>query len=225
MNGYPQQLARLRGLSIVDMSCGGAVTRNLLYGGQFFQGPQLRSIGAATRLVTITVGGNDVGYIGDLLMSAMRNVGTPLNSIVRWLWKGPKPLGSRDFGRLQSDLIDTLRAIHRRAPGATVVVATYPTILPAAGTCATLGLIAAQADEMREVADSLAAITRSAAQAGGALLVDMHTLGTAHDACASSPWTRGWTNGGPAPFHPTALGAQATAEAISRALPDAHWKR
>ena len=202
------------------MSCGGAVTRNLLYGGQFFQGPQLRTIGAATRLVTITVGGNDVGYIGDLSLSAMRNARTPAGSIVRLLWSGPKPLGARGFDRLRTNLIDTLQAIHRRAPGATVVLVTYPTIVPAVGTCATLGLTAAQADAMRKVGDMLAASTRSAAQSGSALIVDMHQLGAAHDACSSAPWTRGLTNGGAAPFHPTALGARASAEAISGVISD-----
>src|SRR5262245_21256311 len=39
INGYPQQLARVLSLSIVDMSCGGAVAKHLIEGGQFFQGP------------------------------------------------------------------------------------------------------------------------------------------------------------------------------------------
>jgi hypothetical protein len=46
----------------------------------------------------------------------------------------------------------------------------------------------------------------------------MNAIGAAHHACSPTPWTRGWTNAGAAPFHPTLLGAQATAEAISRAI-------
>jgi hypothetical protein len=40
-NGYPQQLARIRNLPIVDMACSGATARHVLDGGQIFLGPQL----------------------------------------------------------------------------------------------------------------------------------------------------------------------------------------
>ncbi len=71
---------------------------------------------------------------------------------------------------------------------------------------------------MRQVARQLAATTVAAAKEGGAVLVDMNTIGATHDACSAAPWTRGWTNAGAAPFHPTLVGAQATAEAISQAI-------
>jgi lysophospholipase L1-like esterase len=218
VNGYPQQLARMRRLSIVDMSCGGAVTKHILRGGQFFQGPQLRVIDADTRLVTITTGGNDVGYVGDLSLLALRKSGTPFGWLARTLWKGPTPPAGRDYARLRDELLATLAAVRARAPKATIVVATYPTILPPAGTCPRLALSAAEADLMRRVADRLAATTRAAAEQGGTVVVDMHGLGGEHNACSASPWTRGWTNGGPAPFHPTLEGAAATAQAISNAL-------
>lgn len=224
VNGYPQQLARRLRLSIVDMSCGGAVTRHVLEGGQFFQGPQIRTIGRETRLVTITVGGNDVGYIGDLSQLAARHSGTFFGWLVRRYWKGPKKPEARDFAGLRAELLATLREAHRRAPAATIVVATYPAILPPAGTCRLLGLTVAEADLMRQVAEPLAATTRSAATESGAMLVDMQVIGAAHHACSDAPWTRGWTNGGVAPFHPTLAGAHATAEAIARALEGARMK-
>ena len=123
VGGYPQQLARLRRLSIVDMTCGGAVTRHLLHGGQFFQGPQLRAVTAETRLVTISVGGNDIGYVGDLSLLAARRSDTAFGWLVRSTWTGPKPLAQRDFAGLRRDLLATLAAVHRQAPKATVVVA------------------------------------------------------------------------------------------------------
>jgi hypothetical protein len=48
--------------------------------------------------------------------------------------------------------------------------------------------------------------------------VDMNALGVAHNACSDLPWTRGWTNAGAAPFHPTPLGAAETAKVISSAI-------
>jgi lysophospholipase L1-like esterase len=218
INGYPQQLARMRGLAIVDMSCGGAVTQNVLYGGQFFQGAQVRVITRTSRLVTVTVGGNDVGYVGDLSMLAARNTNTPFGRLVRLFWKGPKTDADRHYDDLHGALVQTLRLIHARAPDATVVVATYPTVLPPAGTCTRLGFSEADAATMRHVADQLAAVTRSAAAEGHAMLVDMNAVGAQHNACSSAPWTAGWANATLAPFHPTMLGAKATAEAISAAL-------
>lgn len=218
VNGYPQRLARMRGLSIVDMSCGGAVARHLLRGGQAFQGPQIRTIGRDTRLVTVTVGGNDVGYVGDLSLLAARKSKSPFGWLVRTLWQGPKSPRDRDYAGLQAELTATLRAVRAQAPGATVVVATYPALVPPDGTCARIGLTEAEAAVMREVGDRLAAATRRAARDGGAALVDMHALGAAHHACSEVPWTSGWPSPNGAPFHPTQRGAEATAEAISAAL-------
>lgn len=218
INGYPPRLAKLTGLSIVDMSCGGAQTKHLLYGGQFFQGPQIRTITKATKLVTITIGGNDLGYIGDLSMQAARNSGSAFGWGVRHFWGGPRQHKAGDYIKLQSDLESLIGMIRKRAPDAAVVLATYPTILPPTGSCANIGLSNAEADRMREVADQFATASRSAAQKTGALLVDMQTLGAAHHACSAIPWTYGWANAGKAPFHPTIAGAQATAEAIALAL-------
>ena len=218
VNGYPQQLARRANLSIVDMSCGGAVTPNVVRGGQFFQGPQVRAITPETRLVTITVGGNDIGYVGDLSLLAARRSDGVFGWLVRSFWKGPKTEGQRDYAGLRRDLLATLAAVHARAPEAVVVVATYPTLLPASGTCSTIAMTAAEAAGMREVGDRLAEVTRSAAREGGAVLVDMHALGAGHDACSAEPWTKGWVGAKGAPFHPNADGAEATAAAIQTAL-------
>ena len=218
INGYPQQLARMRKLSIVDMSCGGAVTRHLLRGGQFFQGPQIRAIARDTTLVTITVGGNDTYYIADLSQLAARNSTSLWGRLVRQFWGGPKHLEDRDFAGFRRNLTALIRTIHRRAPSARIVVVTYPAILPPAGTCRRLGVSSAEAAQMRRVGDELAASTVAAARKAGALTVDMHKLGAKNHACSPQPWTRGWTNGGVAPFHPTRLGAEATARATSAAL-------
>lgn len=218
VGGYPPRLARILHTGIVDMSCGGAVTDHLLHGGQFFQGPQIRAIGRGTRLVTITIGGNDIGYIGDLSMLAARNSGSLFGKGVGWFWPGPRSEQQRGYADVEHKLVALVAAIRQRAPAARVVIATYPAIIPQQGACAVLDLSSDQAAMMRAVGDRLAAVTRSAAEQSGATLVDMNALGEGHDACAAQPWVRGWTNGGIAPFHPTELGAEATARAIARAL-------
>ena len=218
VNSYPQRLARMRKLAIVDMSCGGAVTRHLLDGGQFLHGAQIRTITPETRIVTITVGGNDTLYIGDLSQLAARNSGSMWGWLVRHLWPGPKSWSERNFAGFERELTALIKAIQGRAPAARIIVATYPTILPPSGTCDRLGLTELEAAMMRRVGDQLAASSRAAAQRTGAGFVDMHSLGAQHNACSNAPWTYGWYNAGLAPFHPTKEGAKATAEAISKAL-------
>ena len=222
VNGYPQRLARMRDLSIIDMSCGGAVTKHLLRGGQFFQGPQVRVITPETRLVTITVGGNDVGYVGDLSLLAGRRSGGTFGGLLRLLWSGPEPMAERGFDRFEAKLSDTLADIRRRSPQVRIVVATYPTLLPPSGTCDAIGLGEQEADMMRAVGDALAEATRRAAAANGATVVDMHRLGADHHACSATPWTTGWKKAGAAPFHPTQAGARATADAVAAAVAEAH---
>lgn len=216
--GYPTQLSQKLDLSIVDMTCGGAVTRHLLKGGQFFQGPQIRTINRQTRLVTITIGGNDLGYSSDLSLLAARHTGTLFGRLVRQFWSGPKQANERDYIAVETLLTATIRSINLHAPNAIVVLISYPTILPPRGTCAQLGLNGAEANLMRDVADQFAQTMRSAAQRTGAILVDMHRIGATHNACSTSPWTFGWSNAGLAPFHPNSRGARATANAIAIAL-------
>ena len=216
--GYPQQLSRALNMPIVDMTCGGAVTANLLHGGQFFQGPQIRTITPQTRLVTITVGGNDVNFVGDMSMLSLRRADSVTGWLARRLWSGPKTEAERDFTKLHRELVELIGAIRKQAPSARIVVATYPTVLPAKGTCAQLGLSVAEVDLMRGVETELASVTRAAAKQGGAILVDMNALGAAHNACAATPWTHGVAAFSDAPFHPTLAGAKATAAAIAAAL-------
>ena len=218
LGGYPQVLARIRRISIVDMSCGGAATKHILDGGQYFQGPQVRTITPETRLVTITTGGNDVGYVGDLSLMAMSKSNGPFGWFLKAFWTGPKAARDRDFAGLHNHLVETVRTIHERAPSATVVLAAYPTILPATGTCDRLALNPDEVRIMREVADQLAETTRAAATEGDAVFVDMNRIGASHHACSETPWTNGWLRTAGAPFHPTRLGAASTAAAIEAAL-------
>lgn len=220
VNGYPQQLARLLKVpSFTDMTSSGSTVRHVLHGGQMLLGPQVNALGPDTRLVTLTAGGNDVGYVGDLTAMAYRHRGGAVGAAIGMLWDGPRSIAKRDFDALAADLVATLGEIRRRSPRARIVVATYPSILPLAGTCPRLGITAEEADAMREVADRLAETTRNAAAGSGAIVVDMATLSAGHDACATKPWVNGFMPALGADFHPTLAGATATAQVILAALP------
>lgn len=214
VNGYPQQVARMTGLSLTDMSCSGATASHVARGGQVFLGPQIAALGPQTRLVTLTAGGNDIGYVGDLTALAYRRRGGVAGLLVGLFWKGARPAAERKFEALQSDLIATLREIRRRAPKAQIIVVTYPAILPPQGTCLALGIDNDEAELMREVAVRLAEVTRQAANEADATVIEMDQLSTGHDACSADPWVDGARPEHGAPFHPTLAGARATAERI-----------
>lgn len=218
VNGYPKQIARITGLLLTDMSCSGATTRHVVRGGQVFLGPQIDAIGPATRLITLTAGGNDIAYIGDLTAMAYQRQGGIPSFLVGQFWKGAKPVDNRDFATLRSDLVSTLRKIRGRAPKAKIIVVTYPAILPETGTCSQLGIDAAQADMMRPVALRLADVTRSAAKEAGATVVDMATLSKDHDACTTQPWANGSAPTQGVAFHPTLAGTKAIAAQIMTKL-------
>jgi lysophospholipase L1-like esterase len=218
-NGYPQQLARLLGIaSFTDMTSSGATVRHVLHGGQMGLGPQIDALGPDTSLVTLTGGGNDVGYVGDLTAMAFGNRGGVKGWLVGLFWKGAKPASERDFAGLEHNLAALFDEIRRRSPRARIVVATYPAILAEKGTCDNLGISEAQAAIMLPVAARLAEVTRAAAFAAGAAVVDMATLSAGHDACSAAPWVNGIVPEKGAPFHPTLAGARATARAIAEAL-------
>jgi lysophospholipase L1-like esterase len=214
INGYPQRVARMSGLMLTDMSCSGATMRHVLKGGQMFLGPQIDALGPATRLVTITAGGNDVSYVSDLTAMAYRRKGGVTGFIVSRLWAGPKAFEKRDFEQLENDMSATLREIRQRAPNALIIVVSYPTILPEAGTCAQIGIGAEQVAILRPVGDRLSAITRRAAEAAGVVLVDVSAAFRGHDACGREPWINGVSPASGAPFHPTMAGAEAVADAV-----------
>ena len=67
VNGYPQILARRLNLpSFADMSSSGSTLRHVLHGGRMGLGPQINALDLETGLITLTAGGNDVRFVGDL---------------------------------------------------------------------------------------------------------------------------------------------------------------
>jgi len=211
--GYPHLLAKMTGLSLVDVACSGSTTDHILNGGPAFLRPQLEAIGPNARLVTVTSGGNDVSYVGDLTMAA-----GVAGKLAKLIWNGPKPVAQRDFAKVTAKLEAIVQAIRARAPAAQILLVSYPDILPPQGTCSKLGIDAKMADLGREVAARLHEATRIAAERSGALFVDMSAAGPGHDACSADPWVNGASPASGAPFHPSASGARATAQEIFKAV-------
>ena len=210
--GYPTLVAKKTGMRLVDMSCSGSTTTHILSGGQLLLGPQLAAIGPATKLVTITSGGNDVGYIGDLMV-ASGNMGR----LGAW-WHGDiEHADARPYDVVTDNLITVINSVRQKAPSAKILIINYPAIIPPNGSCAALGVSKEQADISRDLAQQLALATKRAADEGGAQLVDIASASMGHDVCSKVPWVNGASVETGTAFHPNAAGAEATADAIAKA--------
>jgi lysophospholipase L1-like esterase len=221
-DNYAQQIARRRGLTLVDVSCSGAMTTHIL--GPWGNLPaQIDAVDPQTRLVTVTIGGNDIGYVGQMFAHACAGrPPLPTNATVPPC-PAVAPPDEAKYAQLAANLRRIVEAVKTRAPGARLVFLQYPALLPHRGSCAAAGLSAADAAVMRGVAVRLAAITARAARQGGAELVATDHLSRGHEACAGAA---AWVNGfGTAPkpgdgvfYHPNLAGMTAQATALDRLI-------
>jgi len=218
-DNYAHQLARKRGLDLTDVSCGGATTASIL-GAWNGHPAQIEAVTAATSLVTVTIGGNDVGLIAGLGAGACRELARR-KADAEALAKCP-PLTRADdaaYVRLAAAMKEIVSQVRARAPKARLVFVDYLTILPPSGVCAATPLSPSDADASRETARRVAEITAKTARESGAVLVKVSTLSAGHDACGATPWMNGFpTPPGVAGFHPNLAGMTAVAGALDRQL-------
>lgn len=217
---YAHQVAARRNLKLVDVGCSGATTLHLT-GPRDAIPPQLDALDADTRLVTITIGGNDLGYIGRLGAASCAGleketrVDADCNAI-------PTPPTEQTYADLTARMDHIAKEVRRRAPSARLIFVDYLAVLPASGTCAATPLSAEEANIAREIARRLAAITAKTATDNNADILKASELSKGHDACAKDEWMNGYPRPG-APvsgtlYHPNAAGMTAVADALDKLL-------
>ena len=181
-----------------DMSCSGATLENVLYGGQHKNlEPQIDSLNADTKLVTLTAGGNDVYYVGDLIYAG----------------QGRGISDNRPWETMRSRMETTIDEIHRRSPNARVFVVDYLTDLRDGVTCDSIGIEISKVHALYEVQQKLRSITKEVVEEKGAELIDVAGSSEYHTACDSDPWVLG-KDGKPMGFHPNNKGTEVVANAI-----------
>jgi lysophospholipase L1-like esterase len=217
----------MRHLELTDMTCIGATSKDVLEGGGHFQ-KQIAAVKANTRLVTVTVGGNDASYLGNLWAwsCAKDKSGTPR----AWRLAGvcklhPPSVVRAGFTKLPSLMTKIANVVHRRAPHARLIFVDYTTVLPPSGNCpAKVPLTLSQMDTGRAVATRLAHITAQVAKSTRADLVKASVITKGHDVCSSDPWVYGYhfssspLTYGPLAYHPRLAAMQAIANGINNDL-------
>ncbi|MGK4580114.1 SGNH/GDSL hydrolase family protein [Kitasatospora sp. HPMI-4] len=200
--------------------------------------PQLDAVKADTDLVTLGIGGNDLGTsdigIGDVIATCIAGAvinpfGTPCHDhyadghwdFTTWSWQyGEDTLVDR-INAAAPQLADTLRRIHTKAPNAKVLLVGYPAVLPdnerdcLGRQPVTTGDVA----YLHGILGKLNTMLATTAAANGATYVDTFTPTKGHDACSTDRWIEGALPGSPAvPFHPNATGERVMAKAVLAAL-------
>jgi lysophospholipase L1-like esterase len=214
---YAHLVAEERKLKLVDVTFSGATTTHVLAERQRGAPPQIEALDGSEDVVTITIGGNDVGYIPLLMAASLPGIARKFPRISALLNREAREEALVQVG-------DALHAVgteaRRRAPDARILFVDYLTMLPPPDAAAP-PLSSADADLGRYVAVRLEELTAAAGQGTGCEIVRAGRASRDHHAWSAEPWTVGavwplpWR---PAPFHPNAAGMAAVAGLITAQL-------
>jgi hypothetical protein len=225
-NNYPHLTARNLGLVLKDPSCSGAETEDMENPQNVDPDgpnpPQFDSLSSKTDIVTLQIGGNDIGFssIGRDCASATSNEGTPCQD--RYVHDGRDEISERI--QATAPLVDAaLDGIRARSPKARVLVVNYAAILPDEGPGCWPQMPVTDGDVpyVRAKQKELNAMLASQAAANGAGLIDWYTASIGHDAC-KPPIIR-WVEpvvpvNAAAPLHPNLGGMIGASELLTAAL-------
>ena len=211
INNYPRLVAARLHLALVDASCGGATTEHLLHAWDELPA-QLDRLTPTTKLVTVTIGGNDVHLVGDLARAecAVRRNGAAVRC-----GRPPAPTAT-EWTRLERNFAEVSREVRRRAPSARLIVVDYLDMLPTR-PCASIPYDATALASARATFRRLARVTAEITRREHATLLRAGALSRGHDSCAAQPYAVGRPAVGTS-WHPTAAGHAAVAAAIVRLL-------
>ncbi|SEF26780.1 GDSL-like Lipase/Acylhydrolase family protein [Amycolatopsis pretoriensis] len=169
-NAYGQLWANAHsGTSFTFLACSGAKTGDVIN--------QANSIPSNATLVTVTVGGNDAGF-SDVIQTC--TLGSDATCTAR-----VNTAKTYVNNTLPALLTNTYNAIKAKAPGAKLVVLSYPRFYTVPGSC-WVGLSDTKRTAINSGADTLASVIQSRAASAGATFVDVRPSFVGHNICSSS---------------------------------------
>jgi lysophospholipase L1-like esterase len=183
------------------VACSGATTKSLKN--------QFRALSPATTLVTITIGGNDLGFV-DVMTTCTLNGDS---SCRKRAAKAVKFIHEQLPARLDG----TYATIRTAAPNAQLVVLGYPRLFTPNDQCRTLSK--AKRQVLNDAADQLSGVASAAAERAGARYVDVREAFADHGVCSAQPWLNALVSPTEDSYHPNKAGQAA----YLRALTGARW--
>lgn len=221
IDNYATLLAEELRMLLVDVSCGGATTAHVL-GPWNELPPQIDAVTPDTALVTITVGGNDIGYVGYLIAESCKVRGPILLGSAGTVCPEARIPGDEAYFKLENDLKAIADEVRKRAPSAKLVFVQYlPMVTPFA--CDEVPLSPEASRNARAIATRLAQVTARVAGQSGAKVIDLAGATKKRLPCGGpTAWVAGWPAdykpGATFPWHPTRLGHGAIAQEIAKRL-------
>jgi lysophospholipase L1-like esterase len=215
-HAWPNLVGRALRWRTVNLACSGAQTKDIVapFGGQPAQSDLLAALRPRPLVVTITIGGNDVGFgpvIGACFSPAVPDC-TPIVA------QGEAAILTVLPGRLAS----TFRAVEAADPRARLVVVGYPRLFPTSASavrnCPTLSDAERQA--LNHAGALLDAVIAMEARRAGATYVDVSDSLSGHELCTADPWLVPLTPSALGAAHPTIQGQRAIAAVVTHALAD-----
>jgi lysophospholipase L1-like esterase len=172
---YPSLVAQQRpNTALTFVACSGATTSDLM-------ATQIQSVTPDTAIVTVTIGGNDIGFADLIVQCTLGECSSRLDATRASLASALTPRLDAVYAAIRS----------RAAATAKIVVLGYPRMFASSGCIGTLGISATERGKANQLADALDQVIAARAAAQG--LTYRSALGafTGHAVCSWTPWLSG----------------------------------
>lgn len=215
---YAGLLAERPGIgTLVDATCGSATIPDLTSPQSARTAPQFDALTPEVDLVTLSIGGNDVGF-GDMVECIVSTPGADTGAPCRDRLELSVTAALDGLG---AQLDGVYAGIRERSPDARIVTTAYLPLVPADGGCDFVARMSpGDVTWTRHVTDRINRIVVDAADRAGAVAVLLDDA-QERSACAAPEARYTDFTGletGSHPMHPTAAGHRAMADAVSEAL-------
>jgi lysophospholipase L1-like esterase len=159
--------------SYLSVACSGATTSTVL-------SSQIPALSTATTLVSITIGGNDVGFQSVMETCVLFSTSTCARAV--------GAAESETASQLPVELDGVLNAITAAAPNARVVVLGYPHLYDLGRSAGCIGLSTTDRTDLNQAADLLDGQIQAAAFRHDDVFGDVRSAFAANEICDSDSW-------------------------------------
>lgn len=225
-NNYAHLLAKRLDAQLTDLTVSGATLNNVLSEPQVLFGnhfePQLNSIPPNVHVVTITGGGNDLGYIGAVMHSTLQSYF--LGRIASHFLSAPDNAPSLTAGEVAERFIAVIDKIRETSPRCRIYLVEYLTLFgPNTRARIDVSFDDSKIQEFQNLASTLQSAYKLAAEArSGCKVIAVGERSQDHALGSEEPWVEGFSFGmllaRKAPFHPNARGMEAVADMLYEEL-------
>ena len=154
-------------------ACSGATTADVV-------NSQVSVLSSATTLVSVTIGGNDVGFSSVMETCVLESTSSCVSAV--------NSAENEARTQLPGELDNALNAIASHAPNAQVVVMDYPELYDLSKSSSCIGLSTTDRTDLNQAADLLDTTIQAAATRHNDTFGDVRGYFSGHEICDSNSW-------------------------------------